>query len=142
MQVHLDERLLWPAWRDAYNRCDGATNRFGDWVRMRSDLLRLSILRQRPGWYVDVDSVRDGHWPLGATPDWRILCAGDAVIGPANWMLGASGETAWNLIDDYIAGTRWFPDARLYGCLMLGATGTYRTVPTEGIWNPIQGVRA
>lgn len=126
VMVHGGDRLF-PAWRDAYER-------YARVVQMKSDLVRLSALREFGGLYVDFDvtllareeDITEG-WETLTVPAFgnSSLLPGDVLFCPKDW-------PHWKLVDQYILG---FAEERpQYGAFM---DGLFRSLP-EGSFLPLR----
>jgi len=101
IEVHTDISGLLPEHSDAF----GACCTLGD----QTDVLRYSLLKADPGWYLDADTrpltdhaldVIAERWPISR----ELFVARDGKY-PNPWCLAATGECAvWETIDDLLAG--------------------------------------
>jgi hypothetical protein len=125
VMLHGAERLC-PAWREAYDK-------YATLVQMKSDLVRLSALREFGGLYVDFDvtllaperEITEG-WDTLAVPAFGNagLLPGDVLYCPKDW-------PHWHLVDQYILGYR--TDPAPYAAFM---DGLFQSLP-KGTFLPV-----
>ncbi len=115
--VHGTE-VLRPEWEDCYRRTEDFCT--------RSDILRLSVLREQGGWYLDTDFIP--LQPMSALADKYKLDSGcfltkqwdSGIKRIANGVIGiAKGSPVWDEVDIAIAESRSAPIERCtYGPLL------------------------
>lgn len=130
VMLHGEDRLF-PAWREAYDR-------YTPLVQMKSDLVRLSALREFGGLYVDFDvtlladegRITEG-WDTLSVPAFgnSVLLPGDVIFCPKDW-------PHWGLVDKYIL--EFNDPAPKYAAFM---DGLFRSLPEDAYLPVVDTVR-